>query len=115
MDAVAADRDKGVGFTSPQPPKWSVWVPVRVRAMVLAGKTLFIAGPPDVLDPRDPLAAFQGRKGGLLWAVSPADGKKLAEYRLESPPVFDGMIAANERLYVATRAGEVLCFGASQH
>ena len=28
----------------------------------------------------------------LLWAVSPTDGKKLAEHKLDAPPVFDGLI-----------------------
>jgi outer membrane protein assembly factor BamB len=48
---------------------------------------------------------------GLLWAVAAQDGKKLAEYKLDSPPVFDGMIAANGRLYIATRDGRLLCMG----
>jgi len=33
----------------------------------------------------------------MLRAVSVSDGTKLAEYRLDSPPVFDGMIAAGAR------------------
>jgi len=110
----AINRDKGPGFTRARPPIWSVWVPVRIRAMVLSGKILFVAGPPDVLDPDDPLAAFEGRGGALLGAVSAADGKKLTEYKLDSPPVFDGMIAANGRLYISTRDGRVLCMGKSQ-
>jgi len=57
-------------------------------------------------------AAFEGRRGGLLVAVSPADGKPVAAYRLHSMPVFDGMIAANGRLYLATRDGNVMCLGA---
>ena len=107
----AVDKDKGVGFTRTRPPKWSAWVPVRTRAMVLAGDTLFVAGPLDVLDPSDPAAALEGRTAGVLWAVSAADGKKLAERKLDSPPVFDGMTAANGRVYVATRRGRLLCFG----
>jgi hypothetical protein len=114
LEGVAVDKDKGTGFTRTQPPKWAVWVPVRMRAMVLAGKTLFAAGPPDVLDPDDPMAAFEGRKGGLLWAVSAEDGKKLAEHKLDSPPVFDGMIAVDGRLYIAARDGKLLCFGAAK-
>ena len=102
---------KGIGFTRGQPPVWYNWVPVRIRAMVLAGKNLFVTGPPDVIDPDDPMAAFEGGKGGLLWAVSAADGKKLAEYKLESPPIFDGMIAASERLFISTRDGRLLCMG----
>ncbi|MDP7254551.1 MAG: PQQ-binding-like beta-propeller repeat protein, partial [Planctomycetota bacterium] len=54
--------------------------------------------------------ALRGEKGALLWAVSPADGKKLAEYKLESPPAWDGMIAAGGRLYLSTAGGKVLCF-----
>ena len=46
-----------------------------------------------------------------LALVAPADGKTLAEFRLDAPPVFDGMAAAGGRLYMATVDGEVLCFG----
>lgn len=107
----AVNKDKGIGFTRARPPKWSVRAPVRIRAMVLADKTLFVAGPPDVLDPDDPLGAFEGRKGALLWAMSASDGKELAEYKLDSPPVFDGMIAAGGRLYISTRDGRLICMG----
>jgi len=89
---------------------WTQRVPVRIRAMVLADSTLFVAGTPDVIDPDDPWSSFDGKKGGVLWAISTADGKKLAEYDLESPPVFDGMAAAQEKLYVATADGNVVCF-----
>ena len=113
LDTPAVDRDKGPGFTRTKPPKWAAWVPIRVRAMVLAEQTLFIAGPPDELDSKDPLAAFEGRKGGVLWAVSSADGKKVAEHKLDSPPVFDGMIAAGGKLYLSTRDGHLHCMGGS--
>ena len=85
-------------------------VPVRVRAMALAGPTLLAAGPSDVVDPQDPLAALEGRRGAKLWIVSTADGRKLAEHQLDHPPVFDGMAAAGGRLYITTTAGEVVCF-----
>ena len=48
---------------------WSVYIPVRVRAMVLASDTLFAAGQPDVLNPDDPLGALEGRQGGVLLAI----------------------------------------------
>lgn len=107
----AVDRDKGPGFTRTKEPTWSTWLPVRIRAMVLAGDTLFAAGPPDVLDKDDPLAAFEGRKGAKLCAFSAATGKKLAEQSLASPPVFDGMIAADGRLFIATCDGRIVCMG----
>jgi hypothetical protein len=94
--------------------KWMHRVGVQFRAMVLAGETLFLAGWPDVADETDPLAASEGRKGGLLWAVSSADGGKACEYKLDSPPVFDGLIAAGGRLYMAHRNGTVTCWGAKQ-
>ena len=93
--------------------------------MVLTPETLFIAGPPDVMDEeesfaqltsRDPKvhallakqdAALRGEQGALLWAVSVKDGSKLAQIQLESPPVWDGMAAANGRLYFATTRGDL--------
>ena len=82
--------------------------------MVLAGKLLYIAGPPDIVDKDDPMAAFEGRLGGRLWVVSTSDGERLAEYELDSPPVLDGMIAAQDRLYNAARDGRLTCMGKKQ-
>ncbi len=99
--------------------------PLLARAMVLANRTLFVAGPPDVADevlafrkPDDPAvqkarrqqeAALENRSGALLLAVSASDGKKLAEYKLDSAPTWDGMAAASGRLYLSTMDGRVLC------
>jgi outer membrane protein assembly factor BamB len=101
-------------------------LPLLVRAMVLAGDKLYTAGPPAIadekaafLEPDAPAnraalveqeAAWEGKKGGLLRVVSASDGEKLTEYKLESVPVWDGMAAANGRLYMATIDGKVLCF-----
>ncbi len=60
---------------------------------------------------KDPLAALEGRAGGVLWAVSALDGRKLAECRLEAPPVFDGHIAAKGCLYLSLADGRVICIG----
>jgi hypothetical protein len=100
-----------IGYTRAEPPLWKTWLPVRIRAMVKAGDTLFVAGPPDALDEKDPLAAFEGRKGASLVAVSAKDGNKLAELPLHAPPVFDGLIAAGGRLLVALEDGSLLCLG----
>ncbi|MBL7219271.1 MAG: PQQ-binding-like beta-propeller repeat protein [Phycisphaerae bacterium] len=110
VNAYTYNKDKGVGYSRAKPPKWAVWVPIRVKAMVSATDKLFIAGAPDTFDDKDPLAALEGREGGLLRAVSKADGKKLAEYKLESPPVLDGLIAANGKLFIATRDGKLTCW-----
>jgi len=102
-------RDKGIGYTRAEMPVWTNWLDVRIRAMVKAGETLFVAGAPDVLDEKDPYAAFEGRKGARLVAVSAADGKELSTTELESPPVFDGLIAANERLFASLSDGNLIC------
>lgn len=91
--------------------KWSERIPIRVRTMVAADKLLFIAGPPDVVDPKDPLGSFEGRKGGLLWIISAESGKKLGEHNLDSPPVFNGAAAANGQLFISTEDWKIICFG----
>ena len=91
----------------------------RNSAMVLAGarradveeKCLFVAGHPDEIDPDDPLAAIEGRKGARLFALSGETGKILAERPLEAPPVWDGMIACRRRLYLGLQNGVLLCLG----
>jgi outer membrane protein assembly factor BamB len=100
----AAKKRKGKQAAKAEPKavvRWSVSVPLLARAMVLADKTLFIAGPLE--------AAYEGLAPSVLWAVSAGDGKKLAECKLSSGPVWDGMASANGRLYVSTLDGRVLC------
>ena len=90
---------------------WADRIRVRVNAMVVTDGLLFVAGPPDVVDPDDPLGAFEGRKGGVLYAINPANGERIWKYELPVPPVFNGMIAAAGRLYVAMQDGKIACFG----
>ena len=95
--------------------------------MVVAGPTLFVAGPPELTktegvgqralkltDPEEALAAWEGKRGGLLWAVSAADGKQLAQYKLDVPPIFDGMAAAGGKLYLALIDGTLACHAAKK-
>jgi hypothetical protein len=106
--------------------KWKVDKPdIQVRAMVAADKTLFIAGPPDVVDEEEAFFAMddtvileklaeqsellKGKDGARIWAVSTQSGERLSEYRLDSLPVWDGMIAADEKLYLTTMNGDVVC------
>ncbi len=109
LEQEAFGLDKMVGYTRAEPAVWMDWLPVRIRAMVKAGDTLFVAGAPDVLDPKDPYAAFEARKGANLVAVSAGDGKKLSEASLDYPPVFDGLIAAGGRLFASLENGTLLC------
>ncbi|NQT52365.1 PQQ-like beta-propeller repeat protein, partial [bacterium] len=90
-------------------PVWEKRVGIRIIAMARAANTIFVAGSPDVVDPQDPHGAWEGRKGGVLAAFSAADGQKLCEHKLPSPPVFDAMAIAVGRLYLSTMDGHVLC------
>ena len=89
---------------------WSQRVPIRVTAMAVGSGRLAIAGPPDTVDPADPLGAFEGRKGGILRIVSTDSGEQLAERKLQAPPVFNGMAAAGGRLYISTMDARVECW-----
>jgi outer membrane protein assembly factor BamB len=109
LESEAFGLDKMIGYSRAEPPVWTQWLPVRIRAMVKAGDTLFVAGPPDVFEQKDPFAAFEARRGARLVAVSARDGKKLSEIPLECPPVFDGMIAAGGRLFASLRDGSLVC------
>ncbi|MDP6635396.1 MAG: PQQ-binding-like beta-propeller repeat protein [Phycisphaerae bacterium] len=106
--------DFGVAVKGKSAPKGSVWtagLSVRPRAMVKAGDVLFLGTMPTNTLPGDPYAAFEGRMGGMITVVSAKDGKSQAEYKLDSPTVWDGMSAANGKLFVSTEDGVVQCFG----
>ncbi|MCD6392170.1 MAG: hypothetical protein J7M40_01545, partial [Planctomycetes bacterium] len=103
-------------------------LPLLVNAMALAGKNLFVAGPPDVADETKMLGylpgaddeinrqlkaqddAWRGKRGGLLWAVSADNGNRLAEYKIDSVPVSDGMSVAEGKVFISLIDGSVVCF-----
>ena len=77
--------------------------------MVGAENILFAAGPPDVVDMQNPYASFEGRIGANLLAIDAKNGKIISQKKLASTPVFDGLIAADGRLFMSTVAGSVIC------
>ena len=109
LNSPAFGLDKMIGYTRADPPLWTLWLPVRVRAMVKTRHTVFVAGPPDLYDPEKPFDAFEGKKGAILVAVSATEGKKVGELKLDTPPVFDGMIAADGQLLISLTDGSVQC------
>lgn len=100
---------------------WSDPDSLIVRAMVAGDDKMAVVGTPDVgqkesallaySNPDEALAAFEGKKGVYLRVVSAPDGKKVSETALEALPVFDGMAAADGRLYVALKNGCLVCLG----
>jgi len=85
---------------------WSKPIPFYPRAMLLAGETLFIAGPEDLLDfdAEDPAGKVS------FWVVSTEDGSNIAEYTLRTSPVYDSFATAEGRLYFTTVDGRVMCY-----
>jgi arylsulfatase A-like enzyme/outer membrane protein assembly factor BamB len=117
-------KGKKTAAAKPQP-TWADTQSLIVRAMVLGADRLAVAGPRD-LGKKDPdllsfqnadeaLASFEGKKGVYLRIVRAADGKNLSECELPDMPVFDGMAAANGRLYLATRRGQVICLSSQSY
>jgi hypothetical protein len=112
---------------------WQANVPVCAEGLVLSGDMLFMAGSPRIdrskiiellakqnvdrynADPlfRNAEDTITGRTGGVLCAIKKDDGTKLMQIDLPSIPVFDGLIAADKRLYISMRNGVVICLSSS--
>ena len=109
-------------------PHWTEDLPLLVRSMALTGDTLFVCGPPDIVDEEESFAkltegdpkvhkilqkqdeALNGKLGGILRAVSATDGSTLSEIKINSLPVWDALTPANGNLYLATTDGRIICF-----
>jgi outer membrane protein assembly factor BamB len=110
-------------------PHWNKDVPIIVRGMAMAQQTVFIAGAEDVIDEEDAVARMtkgdesilplvkqmaenlDGLHGAKLLSVNAADGQVINTVNLPSPPVWDGMSAAQGCLFVSTLDGRVMCLG----
>ena len=87
--------------------KWARPVPLQVRAMILAHNILFAAG--SSFEIENGPGAPDEAQGALLLAVDASNGATLAQYRLKAPPVFDGMAAVENRLYMTLENGSIVC------
>ena len=134
-DDPAADESVAEATTrkekrSKQKALWQVDRPsLLANAMVLAGDTIALAGPPEVSDEErafkadmegdNPITrslraqdeAWRGAQGAVLQTISKTDGAMISEAKLDALPVFDGMSAANGALFIALQNGEVICVG----
>ncbi len=109
-------------------PKWTQDIPIYVRGMVLAGKHLFIVGPPDVIDEEETFQkltekddevqqllaeqdrALNGSDGALLLAINTDTGEAVHGVQLSSLPEWDGLAAAGGQLFLSTKDGKVIRF-----
>ncbi len=106
---------------------WTRELPILVRAMAQADDTLFLVGPPDLLDEEktftaslDPSvqeslqrqdASMRGEMGSVLMAVSAENGKVLGEKPLNWMPRWDGLAVADDSLFLTTEEGTLLRLG----
>lgn len=100
---------------------WADTGSIAVRAMVLAGDRLAVAGPVDLGDKSKGILAFEneaqakagfaGEQGVYLRVIAADDGRKLSETSLPAMPVFDGAAAAGGKLYLSFKDGTVACYG----
>ncbi len=123
---------KGGGAKAPESlvkPKWTADVPIYVRGMVLAGSSLFVVGPPDLIDEESTFKqlserdqqvqaalsaqheALNGSQGSILLAVNIDTGETLNRTELNSLPSWDGLSGAYGKLFLTTLDGKVMCFG----
>lgn len=122
-ETATTDR-KGKPQTTKSRPSWADRKSLTVRAMVLGGDRLAVAGPIDLgqkdtdlmayKNETEALAAFEGKKDILLRVVQAKDGRRLSEIKLAAMPVFDGLSLANGNLYLASKDGRVTCFRSGQ-
>jgi len=91
--------------------KWETYIPVRVRAMVLTKNKLLLAGPADIVPEDDPAVSFKPNAQSVLTTISRESGKVINEKKLNETPAFDGLIAAEGRLFMSCKNGVVLCLG----
>ncbi len=91
-----------------------VALPINGRALTKAGDVLLVAGEPMKFE--DPswekyAAAYNGKLGGNLLALSATDGKEIASYKLPAAPVWDSISIAQGHLYISLNDGTIQCMG----
>jgi hypothetical protein len=97
---------------------WSNACDLHVRAMALADDKIVVAGTSDILSTESMTRERIAQQASLLESNdeqyfrihSKQDGSKLAEYRLDAKPVFDGMAIAHGCVFIATDADELVCY-----
>lgn len=123
--ASTALGENGLGFEQ----KWTRFVPLFARGMVVGDGRIAVVGPPDLVDSEKALeglaagdeamlaelerqdAALAGDEGGVLRILSTADGSRVVDATVDYLPVWDGLIAAGGKFYVSTTDGRLICQG----
>ena len=106
-------KRRGIGGRSRPAARWQTAIPCTGTAMAMADDIVFVAGTPCYFPPdhrtEKYVAAYRGELGAIIIALSAGSGEKLAEIRLDAPPAWDGLAAADGALYVSLQDGSVCC------
>ncbi len=84
---------------------WREQLGARPTAMLKSGANLVLGVSPVDIPESDPHAGYDGRLGGAIWVHAAADGQQIARYPLDARVIWDGLAAADNRLYVSTEDG----------
>ncbi len=109
-------RNNNVALAAEQKPArvtvhWSREIPHVARAMALADRILFAAGPimePGTEGEEEP--AFDDDSPAVLTAYRTDDGQTLSTIQIKSQPIFDGIALAFNKLFMSTVNGTVDCY-----
>jgi outer membrane protein assembly factor BamB len=118
---IAFSDTFGVGFSVPRIEKAVFHVgPLNIAGRSCDGKVKWTM-PPTELNVDDFVVTSEavymvghyekGEGAPELWAVSSADGSVLSTLKLGAFPAYNGLSAAGNKLFVATRDGRLICFG----
>jgi hypothetical protein len=114
LDVMDIGAEKGRGFSRTELPIWLEKIPIRAHGMLAGREHLYVVGPPDLPPGEEAYEAMIGKRGATFRVVSKSDGSSRAEFSMDECPVFDGLIAAGERLYMTTMEGTLICWGERQ-
>ncbi len=106
--------------------EWRRPLPILLRGLAGAGRHLILAGPPDKLDEREiwkvgrserttpegyaQQQSIDGKLGGVLLVTVAESGETVCTVGLDSPPVFDGVIAADSAVFLCALDGTLRCY-----
>ena len=97
-----------VQYVTPDKPVylWNETLDLAVRAMLLTDDNIYAAGPVA----EDVILFDTPESEARLSVFSKKDGSRVSNTKLPTQPVFDGMAAANGRIFLALINGEIVCY-----
>ena len=110
LDERAFARDKGLGFSRADAPKWHLWTNVYVRSMVATQGKLVACGARIPNSKELFFKTFSDTGESRLVAWSTDTGESLFDLPVQGRPIFDGMICADNTLFLVTEEGKVMAY-----